>query len=65
MRKAGDGRVALQLAMAALRGEAPDPAFARTCLTEAKASTIPAISTTAAALLAGLDAPPAAPQVTQ
>ena len=72
-RKAGDGRVALQLAMVALRDPA-DPAFARTCLTEAQASRHLAIRTTAAALLAGLDAPrldaprldaPATPQVTQ
>lgn len=62
-RKAGDGRVALQLAMVALRDPA-DPAFARTCLTEAQASRHLAIRTTAAALLAGLDTP-ATPQVTQ
>lgn len=68
-RKAGDGRVALQLAMAALREGATDEAFARTCLTEAQSSMHLAIRTTAAALLAGLDAPPsdspATPVVTQ
>lgn len=61
-RKAGDGRVALQLAMVALRDPA-DPAFARLCLEEARTSPHLAIQTTAAALLAGLDAP--TPPVTQ
>ena len=60
--KAGDGRVALQLAMVALRDPA-DPAFARICLTEAQSSKHLAIRTTAAALLAGLDGP--TPAVTQ
>lgn len=65
-RKAGDGRVALQLAVAALRDRA-DPVAARALLTEAQSSTQLAISTAAAALLAGLDASAAAaaPQVTQ
>jgi hypothetical protein len=61
-RKAGDGRVALQLAMAALRAPA-DREVARTCLQAAQGSSHLAIRTAAAALLAGLDAPP--PAVTQ
>ena len=63
-RKAGDGRVALQLAMVALHDPA-DPAFARICLTEAQASSHLAIRTTAAALMAGLDATPTTAPVTQ
>lgn len=54
-RKTGAGRVALQLAVAALRDPA-DPAFARTCLDQAAASPHLAIRTTAAALRARLDA---------
>ena len=68
-RKAGDGRVALQMAMVALRDPA-DPLAARLWLTEAQVAGDLAIRTTAAALLARLDAPPAAlasaaPAVTQ
>jgi hypothetical protein len=63
-RRAGDGRVALQLAMAALREVPADTAFARSRLTEAQDSVHLAIRTTAAALLAGLDGA-APPQVTQ
>ena len=62
-RKAGDGRVALQMAKAALRDPA-DPAAARLWLTEAQAASHLGIRTAAAALLARLDAPPA-PAVTQ
>ena len=62
-RKAGDGRVALQMAMAALRDPA-DPVAARLWLTEAQAASHLGIRTAAAALLARLDAPPA-PAVTQ
>ena len=62
-RRAGDGRVALQLALAALRDPA-DPVAARDYLREAQAGSHLAIRTTAATLLARLDTPPAA-QVTQ
>ncbi len=62
-RKAGDGRVALQMAMAALRDPA-DPVAARLWLTEAQAASHLGIRTAAAALLARLDASPA-PAVTQ
>ena len=68
-RRAGDGRVALQMALVALRDPA-DPLAARLWLTEAQGAGDLAIRTTAAALLARLDAPPAAlasaaPAVTQ
>jgi len=59
-RRAGDGRVALQMAMAALRDPA-DPVAARIWLTEAQGANHLGVRTTAAALLARLDAgtPPA------
>ncbi len=60
-RRAGDGRVALQLALAALRDPA-DPVAARQWLTEAQAGNHLGIRTTATALLARLDGP--APVVT-
>ena len=64
-RRAGDGRVALQMALVALRDPA-DPLAARLWLTEAQGARDLAIRTTAAALLARLDAAPApAPAVTQ
>ena len=64
-RRAGDGRVALQMALTALRDPA-DPVAARLWLHEAQGARDLAIRTTAAALLARLDAPPAAaPAVTQ
>lgn len=69
-RKAGDGRVALQMALAALR-DPEGAAAARTWLREAAGSDNLGIRTTATTLLARLDAAPAAatataaPQVTQ
>ena len=59
-RRAGDGRVALQMAVAALRDPA-DPVAARLWLTEVQGAQDLGIRTAAAALLARLDAPPPAP----
>ena len=54
-RRAGDGRVALQMALAALRDPA-DPVAARIWLTEAQGGNHLGVRTTAAALLSRLDA---------